>query len=104
MRSPAQLGLVEELLLRLRIFQQMEKGLDACRELSRAVTVVDLHLGDIIFEEGDVGDAFYIVLKGAVAVSRREEGLNVGENLCAHTNTNRLFLRYCNRVGIEIYI
>ena len=43
--------------------------------LANLCTVVDLDAGDTLFREGDLGDAIYVVVRGAVEVQRAGEAV-----------------------------
>lgn len=62
------------------LFEGLEA--DALLPLATLCTEVDLDTGDVLFEQGEWGDAMYIVVRGTVAVERDAERiatLTVGE-------------------------
>lgn len=62
------------------LFEELEA--DALLPLATLCTEVDLDSGDVLFEQGEWGDAMYIVVRGAVEVDRDGERiatLGIGE-------------------------
>lgn len=50
---------------------------DAIRKLAEAATIESYRKGQILFEEGDEGDAIHLIRKGSVVVSKRIAGREV---------------------------
>lgn len=55
-----------ELIARIPLFEELETG--ELEELARVLVREEFHAGDAIFEEGDVGEKMYIVIRGAVDI------------------------------------
>ena len=70
-RTDVEITLVAELLKNLRFFQRL--NLDVVKSLCRPLALHHLGVGEVCFHEGDVGDAFYIVLTGEVLLCKHKQ-------------------------------
>lgn len=69
--SPEQLAEMAERLHRIAIFQHI--SLANLENLSRSIDVLSFEAGHVLFEEGDAGDAMYLIEEGAVAIYTQEQ-------------------------------
>ena len=65
-RTESQIGEIEEAVLQFPFFEKMKP--DLRKELCHSIDFMELQAGHVIFNQGDEGDCFYIVLKGAVEI------------------------------------
>ena len=74
-RSEKDLANITEILLGDKVIS----ALPPCRvkEVAGLVRLTEHSAGDVIFRQGDTGDAFYIIMQGSVEVEVQEGGLNV---------------------------
>jgi CRP-like cAMP-binding protein/RsiW-degrading membrane proteinase PrsW (M82 family) len=76
--TPEQLAEMAERLHKIEIFKNV--SLANLENLSRAIDAVELEDGQVLFQEGEPGDAMYLIEQGAVDISVRE-----------HTGEQKLF-------------
>ena len=65
-RTESQLSEIEESVNQFPFFEKMKP--DLRKELCHSIDFMELQAGHVIFNQGDEGDCFYIVLKGAVEI------------------------------------
>ena len=67
-----QIKLVAKLLRNVPFFQERQIDAEAeLVEIASSLMLEECQAGEMVFEEGEPGYKFYIILKGAVAVSKR---------------------------------
>jgi CRP/FNR family transcriptional regulator, cyclic AMP receptor protein len=60
---------MDDVLARSGLFQGMDT--EAAESLVKELEMVDVHRGDILFNEGEPGDSLYIILSGKIKLVRR---------------------------------
>jgi CRP-like cAMP-binding protein/Pyruvate/2-oxoacid:ferredoxin oxidoreductase delta subunit len=83
---------VDNLLRSAPLFAPLRERLEAfetfVRDLGKRADLIRLGPGDVIFRQGDVADAFYLVRIGFVKVTRRQPG---GEHVLAYLGPGKHF-------------
>ena len=62
---------VLETLRKVVLFSVLEEG--ELKRVAERCELVHLSLGEQVFEQGDAGDAFYVILSGKVRITRKPE-------------------------------
>jgi CRP/FNR family transcriptional regulator, cyclic AMP receptor protein len=78
---------VEDVLARVPLFAAL--GPDAAKSLEGSLSRVEVSRGDVVFNEGDDGDALYVVEAGKVKISR--SAADGRENLLAVLGPGEMF-------------
>ena len=79
----------EALLLRTSFFA--DTPADVLSTITSQAQIRDLQRGDVLFKEGDVPDALYVVLSGRVAIAIGNKPLDSRESMLALMETGDLF-------------
>jgi len=67
-RTPESIGIIVAWLKTLELFQGLFEEEDSFEQLAKAFTHKDINRDQMVFEEGDEGDYYYLVLEGEVDV------------------------------------
>ena len=87
-RTREEVLVLEELMLRIKFLEQLARP--SRLEICRVASYKQLETGNVLFRQGDAGDAFYIVLSGSVSVSVRDPNTGV-EMVVASCMTGQCF-------------
>lgn len=87
-RTREEVLVLEELMLRIKFLEQLARP--SRLEICRVASYKQLETGNVLFQQGDAGDAFYIVLSGSVSVSVRDPNTGI-EMVVASCMTGQCF-------------
>lgn len=78
-----------EILKKIALFEGLEES--DLAKLAQVTQAKNIPTGGTLFKEGDVGDAFYLLVEGAVDVIKLESGAEKIVSTIAHTDKNNFF-------------